>query len=167
MPGLRFIIFAITVWAFFSTTTAGTVYLAVCGILLSYVLVLQSSGSKSDLHSNKYSDEDNQLFKRYNVFFRYPITSRMISAQLSGIQITAWVMIALFAFNALFVHLVVAIVLLIGSSFMAPKMNPQLFKSNVAKRGNYEAQIELEAINDLLRRLHNIPDEVINAHHEK
>jgi len=136
--GLPFLLFApsvvgIFVWSLFQFRQATNLYILTLGLLELYLLITSERGKKY-IDKSKWSDKEVVLLQRYNLYFRYPFTSKSLSKALSLIQLMSFVWIPWLLYNRLWIQAIIMGLSYIEAGARAAELNPRFYLHDAVEK---------------------------------
>lgn len=155
----KLIILLLVIWGVFNANIASWVFIA-------FVLVLESIGaltqySGKTIHSDKLSERENKLLRKYNVSIRYPLVSKNMSATLSAVQLSTFIWIPLLIFKKDYAQAIIVGLSYFPAGLLSQKLNPRFFLDQAAKKYKglpaLTAAMERDEITALMEKLYSKP----------
>lgn len=154
------IVICLIVFTFVNPSMGSIVFIIVAGLVEGYCGFMIYNNPKLEI-DNKYNSEEKAVIKRYHVFFMYPGASRMLSAFLSAIQLSAFILTPYLVWKGYWVQgIIIGLNYFLASQFSVP-LNPQHFLHESLDKGKIKnpifeekARTEMKAIDSALEKMY-------------
>lgn len=102
------------------------------------------------------SERANAMIQKFGHYYRWPVASRIFSAFTSGLTLAAIVLAIINLFQEFWWGIGLGIIGYVLSSRVAWMFNPTQFISNAARKGIMDAQLDLAAHEEVIKRFYKV-----------
>ncbi len=158
---MQLLVLALVILTFFKPFIGSLVFIIIAALLEIWIVLANSSKIKVKNDNNKYTSKEIELIQRYPLFFRYPITSRMLSPMFSGIQLAAFLLVPWLFIKGLYLQAIVIGLNYFVATQLAVILNPQFFLHDNLDKGRIkkpelvaEFTDDMNAIDSALKKMY-------------
>lgn len=154
------IIVAFIAFVLYNPGAGAIIFIAMTAIIEMYAgyLVYKKPELKID---KKYSEFEQEIIRKYHIFFMYPVAARALSSFLSGIQLSVFILTPYLILKGFWIHgIIIGLNYFLASQFSVP-LNPQHFLHDNLDKGKIKdaefarkARLEMNAIDSIMEKMY-------------
>jgi hypothetical protein len=151
---MKLIFIVLLIAAFFVPVKASWFFILGFVVLEGYVFLLSVLASKHVRVIHELNEQENKIFNKYYVYFKYPRASKSISASLSLVALSAFILVPWLLYNQIWIQSVIIAVNYFFAQSLSSSLNIRFYLHEAVEvRKREEFKEEMDLVDSVCRKI--------------
>lgn len=142
--------------AFWFPLFSAVLFITVVGIIETMQLIAVYVSTSEVTDKEKWTEEEQEIIKKYHIFFRYPFGAKVFYNFFSVVKLSIFVWVPVLIYNDLWIPAII-----IGLNYfvlidLLKKINPRFYLHEAVQSGKHECAVEMQLVDSVIEKLYGV-----------